>query len=94
MSSEIDQRNHFTWAWDKIIDSFEKEKIYFKRRENCYEYMWNFFLEAYYLSQLIDNQVKIKNYFEKLFDFSFRKTRSELDMLSEVYKLFDKNLEM
>ena len=94
MSSEIDQKNHFTWAWDKIIDSFEKEKIYFKRRENCYEYMWNFFLEAYYLSQLIDNQVKIKNYFEKLFDFSFRKTRSELDMLSEVYKLFDKNLEM
>ena len=92
--TEVDQRNHFTWCWDKTIDNFSKEKIYFKKQGNCYEYLWNFFLEAYYFTQLDDNQIKIKDYFDKLFDFKYRKTRSELDMLTEIYKLFEQNLEM
>ena len=29
MVSEIDQKNHFTWCWDKTIESFNKEKIFF-----------------------------------------------------------------
>ena len=90
--TELDQRNHFTWCWDKTIENFAKERIIFKSRGNCYEYFWNFFLEAYYFAQLDDNQSRIKEYFHKLFDFRHRKTRSELDMLTEVYKLFEQNL--
>ena len=30
LNNEIEQRNHFTWCWDKTIDSFSKEKIYLK----------------------------------------------------------------
>jgi hypothetical protein len=89
---EEDQKNHFTWCWDKTIDSFNKEKIYFKERSGCYEYFWNFFYEAYYFAQNDDNQIRIKEYFYKLFDFKHRKSRSELDMLTEIYKLFDQNL--
>ena len=90
--SDHDQKNHYTWCWDKVIDSFNKEKIFFKERGNCYEYFWNFFLEAYYFAQSEGNQLKIKEYFSKLFDFKHKKTRSELDMLTEIYKLFDQNL--
>ena len=89
---EEDQKNHFTWCWDKTIENFNKEKIFFKERGNCYEYCWNFFLEAYYYAQLYDNQIRIGEYFYKLFDFDHRKTRSELDMLTEIYKLFEQNL--
>jgi hypothetical protein len=90
--TEEDQRNHFTWCWDKVIENTSKEKIYFKDRGNFYEYFWNFFLEAYYY-QMIDNKtVRIVEYFNVLFKFNHRKTRSELDMLSEIYKLFDQNL--
>lgn len=89
---EEDQKNHFTWCWDKTIDNFLKEKIYFKNRGAYYEYFWNFFLEAYYFQKLEDKTVRINEYFTKLFNFKYRKTRSELDMLTEIYKLFDQNL--
>jgi hypothetical protein len=89
---EEDQRNHFTWCWDKTLENFKKEKILFKERGAYYEYFWNFFLEAYYFQKLEDKTVRINEYFTKLFNFKYRKTRSELDMLTEIYKLFDQNL--
>lgn len=92
INSETEQKNHFTWCWDKVIDNFNKEKIYFKERGTCYEYMWNFFLEAYYYTQLDGNITRIKEYFYILFHFEHKKTRSELDMLVEIYKLLDQNL--
>jgi len=90
--NESDQKNHFTWCWDKTLEDYNKEKIYFKERGNCYEYFWNFYLEAYYFSKLEDKTVRIKEYFYKLFSFTHKKTRSELDMLTEIYKMLEQNL--
>ena len=92
MESELDQKNHFTWCWDKTISNFNYEKIYFKERDNAYHYFWNFFLEAFYYNKLDDSVNRVKEYFYILFDFDHRKSRSELDMLTEIYKLFDQNL--
>ena len=89
---EEDQRNHFTWCWDKTINNFSKEKIYFKERGDAYEYFWNFFLEAFYYAELDGNVMRIREYFYILFHFEHRKTRSEFDMLTEIYKLLDQNL--
>ena len=89
---EETQKEHFTWCWDKIVDNFSKEKIYFKERGNYYEYFWNFFLEAFYFNKLDEKPIIIEKYLETLFNFKYRKTRSELDMLSEIYKLFEQNL--
>lgn len=94
LNNEIEQRNHFTWCWDKTIDSFSKEKIYFKDRGNHYEYFWNFFLEAFYYSKLDGEIPKIKEYFYKVFDFTHKKTRSELDILTEIYRLLNQNLKI
>jgi len=92
IQTEEDQKNHFTWCWDKTIENFNKEKIYFKERGQHYQYFWNFFLEAYYFVQLDNESNKISEYFYKLFDFKYRKSRSELDMLTEIYKLLEQNL--
>ena len=92
--SEVEQRNHFTWCWNKTIENFEKEKIYFKEKGNHYEYFWNFFLEAYYYPKLDGEVPKIKEYFYKVFDFTHRKTRSELDILTEIYRLINQNLKI
>lgn len=89
---ETSQKSHFMWCWDKTIINFEKEKIFFKSRGNHYDYFWNFFLEAYYYPQLDNRIIKITEYFSKLFNFQHKKTRSELDILTEVYKLLDQNL--
>jgi hypothetical protein len=90
--TETDQKNHFTWCWDKLLDNFAKEKILFKERGTCYHYFWNFYLEAFYFPKMEDKTVRIDEYFYKLFSFTHRKTRSELDMLTEVYKMLEQNL--
>lgn len=92
IESEEDQKNHFTWCWDKTIENFNKEKIYFKERGTHYQYFWNFFLEAYYFVQIDGEESRISEYFHKLFNFKYRKSRSELDMLTEIYKLIEQNL--
>ena len=89
---EDDQKNHFMWCWNKTIENFEKEKIFFKNKGTHHEYLWNFFLEAFYYTKLEGRNIKISEYFFKLFDFRHKKSRSELDMLSEIYKLFEQNL--
>jgi hypothetical protein len=92
INTEIDQKNHFTWCWDKLLENFTKEKIQFKERGSCYHYFWNFYLEAFYFTKMEDKTVRIDEYFYKLFSFTHRKTRSELDMLTEVYKMLEQNL--
>lgn len=86
-----DEKIHFTWCWNKTIENFSKEKIYFKERGTHYEYFWVFFLEAYYITQYKGESLKIKDYFYLLFNLKQIKTRSELDVLSEVYKIFEQN---
>lgn len=92
MTDEETHRTHFTWCWDKVLDNFTKEKINFKERGTHFEYFWNFYLEAYYYNQMDNEPVRILEYFTKLFDFRHRKSRSELDMFVEIYKLLEQNL--
>ena len=92
MESEYDQKNHFKWCWNKVIGNFEKENIHFKEKGTHYEYFWNFFLEAFYLVKLEDGPIKIIDYFYMLFNFNHKKSRSELDMLTEIYKMMEQNL--
>jgi hypothetical protein len=88
---DTDQLNHFNWCWDKTIDNFSKERILFKERGIHYEYFWIFFKEAYYYTKMESKEPLIREYFYKLFDFKHKKTRSELDLLTEIYKLLNQN---
>ena len=88
--TQQDQKNHFNWCWNKALTSFSKESIYFKENGQHRDYLWNFFYEAYYLHDSTQN--RIKEYFKKLFQFDYKKTRSELDMLTEIYKILEANI--
>ena len=90
--SEYDQRGHFTWCWNKVINDFEKERIFFQKTGKHYEYFWSFFLEAFYLTNIDGQNIKITDYFDMLFNFKYRKSRSELDILIELYKLLNEGL--
>jgi len=90
--TDENQKEHFDWCWKKVINNFEKEKINFKYDGYHYEYFWNFFKEAFYHNKSIDENVKILQYFKILFDFNHTKTRSEIDVLTELYKIFNESL--
>jgi len=89
---EEDQMGHFTWCWNKTIESFNKERIYLKEIGSHKDYFCNFYIEAFYITNLEGNNSKILEYLNKLFDFKHKKSRSELDMLTEIYKMLDQNL--
>lgn len=92
IQSESDQRGHFDWCWKKTIDNFSKENIHFKDKGYHYDYLWTFFNEAFYYNHLAGKPIKIKNYLDTLFNFKQRKSRSELDVLSEIYKMLNLSL--
>jgi hypothetical protein len=39
-----------------------------------------------------EEEIKVEEYLYKLFNYKHKKTRSELSVLTEIYKLLEKNL--
>lgn len=91
--TEIDDRNHFEWCWDKVIDNFSRENITFKKRGEHYEYFESFFDETFYHQKDFKVKSSIGYFFSDLFNLDKSFTKSDLDMVTTIYKLLDKQLE-
>ena len=89
---EYDIKNHYNWCFDKTISNFEKENILFNRRGEHHEYLWYFFMDAFYKNPTNERINLIYEYFNLLFDFNHVKPHYELDGFTYLYKIFDKNL--
>jgi len=86
------KEGHFLWCWKKTIMDFTKENIEFKPKGQHYSYFFNFFYEGFYKSEIDEKVNKLKNFLKELFKLYELKTESELDMLSEIYRILDNNL--
>lgn len=86
-------KEHFDWCWNKTIDSFKKEKIYFQGTE-LYSYFFTLFLESFYaeLDKSDKNVSKILNFWKDIFQYSTEKTLSEVEAFIDLYKIFEKSL--
>jgi len=92
ITNEEDKQKHFNWCWNKTIDNFKEENIIFNSEGDHYNYFWNFFSENYYTDRDNRDVDNINNYFLILTKLHILKTKSELDMLSDIYILLDSNL--
>jgi len=90
--SEDDERKHFDWCWNKTIDNFEKENLFFERDGEHYEYFESFFSEIFYEQKEKKIRDSIEKFFEELFDDEKSYTKSDLDMILAIYKNLDKKL--
>ena len=88
-----DDKNHFEWCWDKIIHNFNKENIFFKKKGEHYDYFDSFFEETFYNQKDMKVKNSIGNFFEDLFNTNKSFTKSDLDMITTIYKLLDKQIE-
>lgn len=90
--SEEDNKNHFDWCWIRTIENFEKENILFHTEGEHYEYFQSFFNDIFYNQS--DDKIKksIGNFFNDLFDVKKSFTKSDLDMISSIYKSLEKNI--
>jgi len=90
--TQDDIDNHFLWCWNKTIDSFKKESIMFNITGEHFEYFKSFFFDTFYNQKNSEIRGSINDFFDDLFDTKKPFTKSDLDMISALYKVLDKNI--
>jgi len=95
INTEKKIKEHFMWSWEKNIDNFYKEGIEINSTKELEDYFLQFTIESYYNEpekEKKNTEIKIKWFWGKCFSFEGTRTRSELDILLEVYQIFEKSL--
>jgi hypothetical protein len=91
--TDEDNLSHFEWCWKKTIDNFKKEDIHIKYDGEHKDYFKSFYMNTFYNQ----NEEKIKDSIPKflmdIFDVGVSYSKSDLDLLTELYKLIEKNTE-
>jgi hypothetical protein len=97
ITNEKEQKNHFNWCWGKNVENFEKEGFIFNSLK-LKNYFLEFMLEVYYPitkkeenKMALDNIIKLWVY---IFDYNNSKSKSDMDTLIEVYKMFENSLKI
>lgn len=92
ITDEDNKKTHFKWCWDKNVKNFYKEGIHI----NCdklYNYFLEFMLEVYYpMSKKEENPIAHENILKLwsyIFNYNNTKSKSDMDTLVELYKLFE-----
>ena len=93
INSEKEVAQHFNWCVDKVIDNFKEEDIIFEDTIKIKEYFYFFYSEIFYKSgDKINILSKLNNLGDLSFNYHRLKSRSDIDVLIELYKLLDKSL--
>ena len=90
--SEDDNQRHFEWCWNKIVDNFKKEELIFDYKGEHFDYFKSFFDEIFYNQKDEKIRKSIGNFFSDLFDTKKPFTKSDIDMISSIYKMLDKHM--
>lgn len=92
--TDEDNEKHFDWCWNKVIDNFKKEGITFTVKGEHYDYFKSFFADIFYNQKEEKVRSSIGGFFTDLFDTKKPFTKSDLDMISTIYKLLDKSIKI
>ena len=92
--SEDDNEKHFIWCWNKIVENFKKEELLFDPEGEHYDYFKSFFDEIFYNQKDEKVRKSISSFFNDLFDVKKPFTKSDLDMISTIYKILDKHMKI
>ncbi len=89
--TEKEIKEHYLWCFNKVITNFKEEKIQFDDTDKLKEYFFYFYYELFYKDseKTID---KIDKLADLSFDFNRLKSRSDIDIMFELYKIFEKSL--
>jgi hypothetical protein len=93
MTSE-QKKEHFRWCWNKTIKNFNKESIDFIFNDSDSEFFESFFFEVFYNQP--DQKVKeqIENFFNQIFDRGMKKTKSDIEIFTDIYKVLERSLKI
>jgi hypothetical protein len=90
--TESDNVKHFEWCWNKVVDNFKKEGLVFDYTGEHFDYFKSFFDEIFYNQKDEKIRKSIGSFFSDLFDTKKPFTKSDIDMISSIYKMLDKHM--
>jgi hypothetical protein len=91
--TQDDKESHFKWCWKKTIDTFSKENIRIKHSGEHKDYFEDFFMETFYNQSEKNVKDAIPSFILDVFNIEKPFSKSDLDILTELYKLIEKNIE-
>lgn len=91
--TDDDKISHFEWCWGKIIENFGKENIRFRVDGQHKDYFKTFFLDTFYGGKDHNLRVALPEFIDDVFNLDKTFTKSDLDILTEIYNLLDKNID-
>jgi len=90
--SEEEKYQHFDWSWNKMVDNFKEENVSIKREGDHKDYFQTFYIESFYSPSEKGIKDSITDFLNSTFDTQKVFTKSDLEILTELYKLLDKNI--
>jgi len=91
--SDDDNDAHFDWCWNKTLEDFRKENILIKHGGTHKDYFKSFFMETFYNQKEKNIKDSIPNFLTDVFEVDKPFSKSDLDILTELYKLMEKNID-
>ena len=91
--TQQDKENHFEWCWTTVVKNFKKEEIHIKIEGDHKEYFKQFFLDSFYNQSQENVRISIPEFLNDIFNVQKPFSKSDLDILTELYKLIEKNME-
>ena len=91
--SNEDNVSHFEWCWTKVIENFRKENIIIKSDGEHKDYFQSFFMDTFYNQTESNLKQSIPKFLNEIFEIGITYSKSDLDLLTELYKLIEKNSE-
>jgi hypothetical protein len=91
--SDEDKESHFQWCWKKMINDFRRENILIKYDGEHKEYFKSFYMDTFYNQKEDSVRESIPKFLREIFDVGNMYSKSDLDLLTELYKLIEKNSE-
>ena len=91
--SEDDNVAHFDWCWNKTLEDFKKENVLIKHGGKHKDYYKSFFMDTFYNQKEKNIKDSIPNFLIDVFEVDKPFSKSDLDILTELYKLMEKNID-
>jgi len=87
------EKNHFNWCLNKVIEDFKKEDINFKIKDDfkdlCFTYVKEIFYEETDKEIHGDRMIK---FWHHIFKYEGIKTKSDMDAFIQMYRILDSSL--
>lgn len=91
LMGDKEKGEHFDWCWNKVIEEFAEQEIYFGNECELKDFMWDSFYHLFYKSEQNKDEVKdnLLIMWTFVFDYRLEKGDEEAKFAINAYNKFD-----